>query len=191
MKTIFAPVASFRVLLLSSLVGLAACDSNAKEDPAPDPTATNANVNEVHWKINGTEYVGRDIAQVQAHYRPTTADNLPATAKDMLILANDNKNCQVTVLITNFTGVGTYNLTATNGMIGGFTQLTGSKDTYSSQWSAKAPAGQFIVTEFDAAKLTLKGTFSFNARVRISSGVYGAEQDVTNGSFDIKKVIKY
>lgn len=190
MKTVLAPAALLRTFLLGSLVLLAACGGKDNEDPAPDPTAAAA-ANEVRWKISGTEYVARDIAQVQAHYRPTTADNLPATAKDMLVLANDNKNCQVTVLMTNFTGVGTYTLTATNGMIGGFTQLTGSKDTYSSQWSAKAPAGQFIVTEFDAAKLTLKGTFSFNARVRISSGVYGPDQDVTNGSFDIKKVIKY
>ncbi|PJJ58675.1 DUF6252 family protein [Hymenobacter chitinivorans] len=190
MKTLLTPVALLRILLLSSLVGLAACGSKDSEDPTPDPAATAA-TNEVHWKISGTEYVARDIAQAQAHYRPTTADNLPATAKDMVIIANDGKNYQLTLLMTNFTGVGTYTMTSAGGTNGGFTLMDGSKLTYSSMWSAKAPAGQFVVTEFDAAKSILKGTFSFNARVRISSGVYGSDQDVTSGTFSFKSLVKY
>jgi|GEM_PF-6068511 len=192
MKTTLASACFLRACLLSTLLlGAAACGKKDSDDANPnDPTATAA-VNEVHWQLNGTEYVGRDIAQAQAHYRPTTQNNLPATAKDMLIIAHDDKNYQISVLMTNFTGVGTYSLTPTNGMIGSFTPMDGSKLTYSSLWSVKAPAGQFVVTEFDAAKSILKGTFTFNARIQYSGGTYSPDQTLTGGTFDFKKLVVY
>lgn len=192
MKTLLAPAAFLRLLLLSSLISLtAACGSKDSEDPTPDPTATNANVSEVHWKINGTEYVGRDIAQVQAHYRGTTADNLPPTAKDMLIVAYDGKNYRVQMLMSNFTGVGTYTMTSAAGTNGLLTPTDGSLQMFSSTYSAKTPAGQIVVTEFDADKSILKGTFSFNGRIRNTNGTYGADQDVTAGTFSFKSLVKY
>jgi hypothetical protein len=189
MKTLLFPAGRLRSVLLASLLLLTvACGNKDTEDPTPSAAAT-ATVNEVHWTLNGTEYVARDIVQAQAQYWPTSQNNLPATAKDMIIVAYDGKNYRVQMLMSNFTGVGTYTMTSAAGTNGLLTPTDGSLQMFSSTYSAKTPAGQLVVTEFDLAKSILKGTFSFNGRIRNSDGTYGAAQDVTSGTFDFKKLV--
>lgn len=176
-------------LLLLLLTALAGCFGQKSTDPAPaDPAATGS---EVRWKINGTQYAASGVAQVQGHYRPTTLSGAPAGQKDLLIVADDEKNYQVTVLLANFSGPGTYALTPTGSSIGGFTEMTGTKNTFSTQWSASGAAGQVVVTDFNADKLTVQGTFSFNARVRNPGGTFGPSQDLTSGTFALQSMWRY
>ncbi|MBG8554121.1 DUF6252 family protein [Hymenobacter guriensis] len=179
---------AFRLLsLLVCLPLLTACSSGDKEDD-PDPT-TQSGGDEVRWKVSGTEYAGfGSNVQTQGHYRPSSADD---KNKELLILADDSKTYQVSVLIDNFTGKGTYTLVPNGNSRGGLTEMTGSKSTYISIWAASSPAGTVEITEWDPNTTHVKGTFSFKARVRNTGGTFGPSVEVTSGSFNFKSVYKY
>ncbi|MCR5887255.1 hypothetical protein LRS06_05570 [Hymenobacter sp. J193] len=179
---------AFRLLtLLLCLPLLTACSSDDKEDD-PDPTTENSG-DEVRWTVSGTEYAGfGSNVQTQGHYRPSNTDN---KKKELLILADDSKNYQVSVLIDGFTGKGTYTLVPNGDSRGGLTEITGAKNTYISVWAVGSPAGKVEITEWDPATTHVKGTFSFKGRVRNSGGTFGPSVEVTSGSFNFKSVYKY
>jgi hypothetical protein len=187
MKTSLASSFLYRAMLLLGLtLTVAACGGNDSED---DPTPVAGN--ELRWKINGTEYQSREAARVQAHYRGSTATGASSTDKDLLIFGDDNDHYRVSLVIMNFTGPGTYSFAPGGGSNGSLMELANNSQYYSTSYSANNPAGQVVVTDFDAAAGTVKGTFRFNGRIRNTGGSFGAALDVTDGSFNIKSMWRY
>lgn len=178
---------SLRSLLTAGLLGLAACGKSSS-DPQPAPaTPTNpASVSEIKATVGSSTFAASGTNNVDGtRVTTSTAGESPSR----LVLRGRAGTYDIALAIAQFTGAATYPVLPQGLTIASYSESSATGVSYNSQnMPGTAAVGQIVVTSWDAAAKRAQGTFTFSGRVRNTGGTYGATQQVTAGTFDVRDI---